>query len=78
MASWAPSDLLGAITRVGRWSCSTTCATVNVFPVPVAPSSVLYRAPPATAAHSSAMALGWSPAGLNSELILKGGMTAAV
>ena len=45
MASWAASDLFGAITRVGRCTCSTTCAIVNVLPVPVAPSSVTCSSP---------------------------------
>src|SRR6185312_7493482 len=41
------------------------CARVIVLPDPVTPSSVWYLSPRASPAVSSAMALGWSPAGSN-------------
>ena len=44
-ASWAASDLLGSMTRVGRWTCSMVQAMVAVFPLPVMPSRVWYRSP---------------------------------
>ena len=40
LASWAASDLFGAMTRVGFWTFSMTLAMVNVLPVPVTPRSV--------------------------------------
>ena len=39
------------------------CASVIVLPEPVTPSSVWYLSPRWSPAVSSAMALGWSPAG---------------
>ena len=49
----------------GRWVSSITLAMVKVLPVPVAPSSTWSRSPARTPAVSSAMAVGWSPAGWN-------------
>jgi hypothetical protein len=40
LASWAASDLLGAMTRVGFWTCSMVHAMVALLPDPVMPSSV--------------------------------------
>jgi hypothetical protein len=40
LASWAARDLLGAITRVGRCTCSIVQAMVALLPEPVIPRSV--------------------------------------
>ena len=44
-----------------------TCATVKVLPEPVTPSSTWSFSPRSRPSVSSAMACGWSPAGVNSE-----------
>ena len=72
MASWAASDLLGAITSVGRCTCSMVQAMVALLPEPVMPSSVWNRSPRSMPSASVAMAFGWSPAGAKSETILNG------
>jgi hypothetical protein len=40
LASWAASDLLGAITSVGFCTCSIVHAMVALLPEPVMPRSV--------------------------------------
>ena len=72
MASWAASDLLGAMTSVGLCTCSMVQAIVALLPEPVMPSRVWYRSPLAMPSLSAAMAAGWSPAGSNSETIRNG------
>src|SRR6266513_2821241 len=61
--NWAASDLLCDSTSVGRPKFLMTLATVIVFPDPVTPSSVWKRSPRSSPRVSSAIALGWSPAG---------------
>ena len=63
---------MGARIRAGRWVCSMTLAMVKVLPEPVTPSRTWSRSPVAAVATSSAMAEGWSPAGLYSECSRKG------
>src|SRR5438105_1142958 len=60
------------MTRVGRCTCCTRFATVNVFPLPVTPSSACWRSPRFTPATSSSIARGWSPCGLYSLTSLNG------
>jgi hypothetical protein len=60
------------MTRVGFWTCSMVHATVALLPDPVMPSSVWYRSPLTMPSLSAATAPGWSPAGSNSDTILKG------
>ena len=72
-ASWAASDLLGAMTIVGRWTRSTTLAIVKVLPVPVAPSRVMWGSPARMPSTRWSMAVGWSPVGTWSAWILNGG-----
>src|SRR5262245_5234147 len=60
------------MTRVGFWTCSMVQATVALLPDPVMPSSVWYRSPLTMPSLSAATAPGWSPAGANSDTILKG------
>jgi hypothetical protein len=55
----------------GRCVASITLAMVKVLPVPVAPSSTWLRSPSSTPSTSSAMAVGWSPAGVNSVCMTK-------
>jgi hypothetical protein len=64
--------LFGAMTRVGRWTCSTTQAVVADLPVPVAPSSTTSFSPPLMRRAISSMAVGWSPLGAKSETTWKG------
>ena len=64
LQSWAASVLLWAITSAGRWSSWIAPAIVIVLPVPVAPSSVVKRSPASTASAISAIAWGWSAAGV--------------
>src|SRR5699024_4392916 len=71
-ASWAARVLFGAITRVGRWTCSTSHAAVADLPVPVAPSSTTSFSPAFRRSVSSAIAVGWSPAGWYSETTSSG------
>src|SRR5699024_233446 len=72
LASWAASVLFGAITRVGRCTCSTSHAVVADLPVPVAPRSTTSFSPRPSRSVSSAIAAGWSPAGSNSLTTWKG------
>ena len=72
MASWAARDLLGAMTSVGRWACSIVQAMVALLPEPVMPSSVWNRSPRSSPCVSPSIALGWSPAGSNSDTTLNG------
>ena len=72
MASCAASVLLGAMTRVGRCTCSMSQAVVADLPVPVAPSSTVSCSPALTRRASSAIAVGWSPLGVYSEITSKG------
>jgi hypothetical protein len=58
LASWAASDLLGAITSVGFWTFSMTLAMVKVFPVPVTPRRVWYGSPRTTPSARPSMAVG--------------------
>ncbi len=53
-----PATCSGAITRVGRWSRSTTWAIVKVLPVPVAPRSVTCGTPAATPSTMPSIACG--------------------
>src|SRR5712675_663406 len=55
--------LLCDSTSVGRPKFLMTLATVIVFPDPVTPSKVWKRSPRSNPFVSSAIALGWSPAG---------------
>src|SRR5947209_8469233 len=50
------------------------CARVMVLPDPVTPSSVWYLSPRLRPAVSSAMALGWSPAGEKGAMTSKRGL----
>ena len=70
--SCAASVLFGARTIAGRCVASMTLAAVKVLPVPVAPSSTWLRSPLTMPSTSSAIAVGWSPAGSNSETSLNG------
>src|SRR3954469_8157458 len=72
LASWAASVLLGAMTRVGRCTCSMSQAVVADLPVPVAPSRTVSVSPALTRRASSAIAVGWSPLGVYSEITSKG------
>jgi hypothetical protein len=56
-------DLVGARTSAGRCSSSITLAMVKVLPEPVTPSSTWVCSPCSAASLSSAIAVGWSPAG---------------
>ena len=76
--SWAARVLLGARIRAGRWVCSMTLAMVKVLPEPVTPSSTWSRSPSAAWATSSAMAAGWSPAGVYFVSSRKGRETLSV
>src|SRR5699024_9045956 len=71
-ANWAARVLFGAITRVGRWTCSISHAAVADLPVPVAPSSTTSFSPAFRRSVSSAIAVGWSPAGWYSETTSSG------
>ncbi len=73
--SWAASDLLGSMMRVGRCTCSIIQAMVAVFPEPVMPWRVWYASPRFTPVVSAVMAVGWSPEGLKGETTSKSGMT---
>ena len=64
LANWAARVLFGSITSVGRCSRSASQATVAVLPVPVAPSSTVSGEPDLIRFSSSAIAAGWSPAGV--------------
>src|SRR5215510_2901518 len=55
------------MTSVGRLTASMTLATVKVLPLPVIPRSTWLRSPLTRPSWSSAMALGWSPVGVNCE-----------
>src|ERR1700704_4322278 len=61
--SCAARVLLCDSTSVGRPKFRMTLATVIVFPDPVTPSKVWKRSPRSNPFVSSAIALGWSPAG---------------
>jgi hypothetical protein len=71
-ASCAASVLFGAITRVGRCTFSTSHAVVADLPVPVAPSSTTFCSPDSMRRVRSAIAVGWSPDGVKSEITSKG------
>src|SRR6476661_7428996 len=60
------------MTRVGRWTCSMSQAVVADLPVPVAPSRTVSVSPALTRRASSAIAVGWSPLGVYSEITSKG------
>ena len=77
MASWAASDLLGAITRVGFCTCSIVQAMVADLPEPVMPRRVWKRSPRRMPSDSASIALGWSPAGEKSDTTRNGGELAA-
>jgi hypothetical protein len=49
---------LGAITSVGRFTCSTTQAMVKDLPLPVTPSSVWWVSPRPMPARSASIACG--------------------
>ena len=53
----------------GRCVASITCAIVKVLPEPVTPSSTWVRSWRLTPSTRSAIACGWSPFGVNSDLI---------
>jgi hypothetical protein len=55
----------------GRWVSSITLAMVKVLPVPVAPRSTWFWSRSLIPCASSAIAVGWSPAGSNSECMTK-------
>src|ERR1700730_13026225 len=61
--SWAARVLLCDSTSVGLPKFLMTFAIVIVFPDPVTPSRVWNRSPRSSPFVSSAIALGWSPAG---------------
>jgi hypothetical protein len=61
LASWAASDLLGAMTSVGRCTCSMVQAMVALLPEPVMPSSVWNRSPEHH--HVVGLLLGGQPPG---------------
>ena len=58
LASWAASDLLGAMTSVGVCTASIVQAMVADLPDPVIPSSVCCFSPASRLLVSSAMAFG--------------------
>ncbi len=60
------------MTSSGRCSCSAIQATVAVLPVPVAPSSTVCSSPARMRREISAIAAGWSPAGVMSEMTSNG------
>jgi hypothetical protein len=64
--------LFGAITRVGRCTCSISQAVVADLPVPVAPSRTTSLSPALILLASSAIAVGWSPLGRYSDTTWKG------
>ena len=72
LASWAARVLLGAMTSVGRCTCSISHAVVADLPVPVAPSRTTSCSPALIRAARSAIAAGWSPLGSKSETTPKG------
>ena len=72
MASWAARVLLGAMTSVGRCTCSISQAVVADLPVPVAPSRTTSFSPAWIRVARSAIAAGWSPLGWKSETTSKG------
>src|SRR6185436_8991344 len=55
------------MTSVGRFSFSTTCATVKVLPLPVTPSRTWCFAPATAPSASASIACGWSPCGVNGD-----------
>ena len=58
--------------RAGRWSCSMTCAMVKVLPEPVTPRRVWSVRPFLMPSVRALIAVGWSPAGVNSDSMRKG------
>src|SRR6478735_2444484 len=60
------------MTSVARWTGSMSQAVVADLPVPVAPSSTVSVSPARTRFASSAIAAGWSPLGVYSEMTSKG------
>src|SRR6266576_4332590 len=66
--SCAARVLLWESTSVGRPKFLMTFAIVIVFPDPVTPSRVWNRSPRSSPFVSSAIALGWSPAGSKGAL----------
>ena len=58
--------LFGAMTSVGRCTCSMSQAVVADFPVPVAPRSTESFSPEFTRSARAVIAVGWSPEGSKS------------